>query len=68
MNHDSLPSSSRASLSPNDVPSGSAANNSDEQGTKKRLQLEKRAVFLDHLILNLDLMIYLQFSVLYYME
>ena len=33
-----------------------------------RIQLEQRNTFLDRLIRNLDIMIYLQLSILYYME
>jgi hypothetical protein len=43
--------------------------NNDGEGQRKRhLQQEKKAIFLDHLIRNIDIMIYCQLSVLYYME
>ena len=40
----------------------------DEQQRRKRVQREQGNVFLDHLIRNIDIMIYCQLSVLYYME
>ena len=39
-----------------------------EEQRKRHLQQEQKAVFLDHLIRNIDIMIYCQLSVLYYME
>ena len=35
---------------------------------KKRLQRDQRVAMLDHLLRNLDIMIYAQLSVVYYME
>ena len=69
MNNDPIPSSSETSPTlQNGLPSATTADDSNGDATLKRLQLEKRVAFLDHLILNLDIMIYLQVSVLYYME
>ncbi len=34
----------------------------------KQVQRDQKAAFLDHLIRNVDIMIYAQLSVLYYME
>jgi len=67
MNNDAS-SSNRTSPAQDEVPSGSAADDGHGVKTRKRLQSEKRAACLDHLVLNLDIMIYLQISVLYYME
>ena len=40
----------------------------DDRRIKIRLQQAKRATFLDDLIRNLDIMIYFELSVMYYME
>ncbi len=68
MNNDASSSSSRTSSTQDELPSGSAADDSHGVKTRKRLQSKKRAACLDHLVLNLDIMIYLQISILYYME
>lgn len=49
----------------------SAAPQSDDTDTakrRKRAQQDQKAFFLDHLIRNIDIVIYAQLSVLYYME
>lgn len=35
---------------------------------KRRIQRNQKASFLDHLIRNIDIVIYCQLSILYYME
>ncbi len=40
----------------------------DEPQRRKRIQRDQRNIFLDHLIRNIDIMIYCQLSILYYME
>lgn len=40
----------------------------DEHQYRKRIQRDQRHIFLDHLIRNIDIMIYCQLSILYYME
>lgn len=44
------------------------ANNDGEEQHKRHLQQDRKAACLDHLIRNIDIMIYCQLSVLYYME
>jgi hypothetical protein len=40
----------------------------DELQRRRRIQHNQRNIFLDHLIRNIDIMIYCQLSILYYME
>ena len=74
MNDDSLPSTSdiphHDSLGTNlqGVTVEAGLSIEDERRTKVRLQQVKRASFLDDLIRSLDIMIYCELSVLYYME
>lgn len=68
MNNDASPSSRRSIPPQNELHSSATTGDSNETKTRQRLQQEKRAASLDHLILNLDIMIYLQFSCIYYME
>lgn len=49
------------------VAAAASEEDNDEQ-RKARLQRDKRAAFLDHLIRNVDIMTYCQLSILYYME
>lgn len=42
--------------------------NDGEEQNKRRLRQDRKATCLDHLIRNIDIMIYCQLSVLYYME
>ena len=56
---------------PNDqgTPSnGVAAGNAEILQQKRRIQRNQKASFLDHLIRNIDIVIYCQLSILYYME
>lgn len=68
MNDDAVPSSSRTPPTLDETPLGAVLDENGEGKVQNHLQLEKRIAFLDQLILNLDMMIYLQFSVLYYMK
>ncbi len=68
MNDDAVSLSSRTPLTLDETPLSVGLDENGEDKVQKRLQLEKRIAFLDQLILNLDMMIYLQFSVLYYMK
>lgn len=43
-------------------------NSDDEEQNKRRIREKRKANCLDHLIRNIDIMIYCQLSVLYYME
>jgi hypothetical protein len=47
---------------------GPGPNNDAEERQKRHLQQDRKATYLDHLIRNIDIMIYCQLSVLYYME
>lgn len=51
-----------------DAQNGPGPNNDTEERHKRHLQQERKATSLDHLIRNIDIMIYCQLSVLYYME
>lgn len=68
MNSDALPSNSRPLPSAEEPPSSLTVDIDNEDKIRKRLKLEKRAVLLDDLLLKIDIVIYLQFSILYYME
>jgi len=57
--------------SQDELESAAAPTSDDDAGIaqqRKRAQQEQKAAFLDHLIRNVDIMIYAQLSVLYYME
>ena len=45
-----------------------AAENAEILQQKRRIQRNQKASFLDHLIRNIDIVIYCQLSILYYME
>ena len=45
-----------------------AAENAEILQHKRRIQRDQKASFLDHLIRNIDIVIYCQLSILYYME
>ena len=70
MNNDASPSSSDASHNEahSTNPQASVEEESNSQQHKTRLQREKRGKFLDDLIRNIDIMIYCELSILYYME
>lgn len=54
-----------------ELESAAAVTSDDDAGIaqqRKRAQQHQMAAFLDHLIRNVDIMIYAQLSVLYYME
>ena len=51
------------------TPAVAATRNNDASAQRKRRrQREQKAVFLDHLIRNIDIVFYCQLSILYYME
>lgn len=58
------------SLSDGETTAAQAApeRNADSEQHKTRLLQDRKATCLDHLIRNIDIMIYCQLSVLYYME
>ena len=71
MNND--PSSSSSSHSPPNhdqisPEEAAASDDGNEQQRKSRLQRDQKATFLDNLIRNIDIMIYCELSILYYME
>ena len=45
-----------------------AAGDAEILQQKRRIQRSQKASFLDHLIRNIDIVIYCQLSILYYME
>ena len=45
-----------------------ADNGTEPTQAKKRVQREQKGAVLDHLIRNIDIMVYCQLSTLYYME
>ena len=49
-------------------PMGAGASSSNPLDQKKRVRKEMRTFFLDNLIRNLDIMIFCELSILYYME
>lgn len=52
-----------------DIPSvAPQSDDADIAKRRKRVQQDQKAAFLDHLIRNIDVVIYAQLSVLYYME
>lgn len=56
---------------PNDqatLSDGIAAGDAEILQQKRRIQRNQKASFLDHLIRNIDIVIYCQLSILYYME
>ena len=56
---------------PNDqatLSDGIAARDAEILQQKRRIQRNQKASFLDHLIRNIDIVIYCQLSILYYME
>jgi len=59
-----VPNSDESNASPEAIASG----NRDPLQEKKRIQRDQKAAFLDHLIRNIDILIYCQLSILYYME
>lgn len=75
---DGLPSSSSSYPLPNRdqiltdeaeaVAAAAASEDENDEQRKARLQRDQKATFLDHLIRNVDIMIYCQLSILYYME
>ena len=73
MNNDSTASTSDPPPGAEDQPSANAqveeANNDGDEGRRKlRMQREKRGKLLDDLIRNIDIMIYGELSVIYYLE
>lgn len=74
MNNDSSSSSDvpriQRSLAENEAPleETAASDSENNQQRRKRMQRDQRDTFLDHLIRNIDIMIYCQLSILYYME
>ena len=71
MNND--PSSSSSSHPPSNhdqiaPEEAEASEDGNDQQRKLQLQREQKAAFLDNLIRNVDIMIYCELSILYYME
>ena len=50
------------------VSAAETGSDGDPLQQKRRAQRDRKAAFLDHLIRNIDIMIYCQLSILYYME
>ena len=72
MNDASSTSDHRNDQSPSNDPTTSSAAETNSDGgalqQKRRAQRDRKAAFLDHLIRNIDIMIYCQLSILYYLE
>ena len=51
-----------------DIPAALTADTSSPLQVEKRAQRDQKAAMLDHLIRDIDIVIYAQISVLYYME
>ena len=57
-----------ASSNNDEVSAATAVDDAESLQEKKRAQRDQKATMLDHLVRNVDIMIYAQLSVLYYME
>ena len=72
MNDASSTSNYATNDGPSNEPTTSSTTGADSNGDplqqKRRAQRDRKAAFLDHLIRNIDIVIYCQLSILYYME
>ena len=61
-------SQSSPSLGNDEAPADATGDHTQDREKEKRAQRDQVAAMLDHLIRNIDILIYAQLSVLYYME